>query len=97
MNITLVKKILGDGNACKKCIDVEKRLHDSGQIHRIDNVIIADERDPASEGMRLAQQHHVKQAPFFIVEKGDGKASIYTVYFQFVKEVLQIQEQTSHI
>ena len=97
MNITLVKKILADGSPCKKCADVEKRLHDSGQIQRIDKVLIADERDPDSEGMRLAKQYQVKQAPFFMVEKNDGNVDIYTVYFQFVKEVLEMQDSTVEI
>jgi len=66
-------------------------------MQRIDNVLIADERDPQSEGMRLAQQHQVTQAPFFIVKKNDGSSDIYTVYFQFVKEVLEIHDATAKI
>ncbi len=89
MKITLVKKIKADGSPCRKCADVEKRLLDSGQMASIDEVIIADERDPSSLGMLLAEQHQVERAPFFLVEADDGTISIYTVYFQFVKEVLQ--------
>ncbi len=47
--------------------------------------------------MRLARKHQVKQAPFFIVEKNDGSSDIYTVYLQFVKEVLQMQDATAKI
>lgn len=89
MKITLVKKIKKDGSPCRKCADVEKRLLDSGQMAYIDEVIIADERDPQSPGMQLAQQHQVDLAPFFMVQASDGTVKIYTVYFQFVKEVLQ--------
>ncbi len=78
-----------DGSPCRKCLDVEKRLHDTGQMDSIDEVIIADERDPDSLGMRLALQHKVEQAPFFLVEGVNHEISVYTIYFQFVKEVLQ--------
>ena len=89
MKITLVKKIKADGSPCKKCADVEKRLLESGQMESIDEVIVADERDPESLGMQLAKLHQVNLAPFFLVEDDDGTTSIFTVYFQFVKEVLQ--------
>ncbi len=88
MQISMVKKIKEDGTPCKKCAEVENRLKESGLIDRIDQVIIADERDPQSEGMQLAAQHKVDHAPFFIVEENDKAPRIYTVYFQFLKEVL---------
>ncbi len=89
MKITLVKKILADGSPCKKCGDVLGRLEDSGQMASIDEVIIADERDPTSPGMLLAAEYSVDRAPFFVVENDDGKVDIYTVYFKFVKDVLE--------
>ncbi|MFL0802226.1 MAG: hypothetical protein K6L81_00790 [Agarilytica sp.] len=89
MKITLVKKILKDGSLCKKCIDVGNKLESSGHIARIDEVVLADERDPESAGIALAREHNVNFAPFFIVEK-DGEAPvIYTVYMKFLKEVLE--------
>jgi len=90
MRITFVKKILHDGQPCPKCADVEARLVDSGRISRIDRVVVADERDPESEGMRLAVRHEVARAPFFIVEDPDDEGSsttVYTVYLRFVREV----------
>ena len=93
MKITLVKKILADGSPCKKCGDVINKLESSGQMQRIDEVIVADERDPESAGMLIAQKHSVDRAPFFVVEKDSGEIDIYTVYFKFVKEVLD--QQTS--
>ncbi|MFN3236205.1 MAG: hypothetical protein ACE37D_03995 [Pseudomonadales bacterium] len=87
MNITFVKKILKDGQPCQKCQDVEKRLIDSGQMDRIDTVLVADERDPDSPGNLLANEVGAARAPFFVVEDG-GEKKVYTVYFKFAKEVL---------
>ncbi len=89
MTITMVKKVNADGTACRKCAEVEQRLEDAGLTALIDHTVIADSRDPDSKGMQLAKKHGVDVAPFFIVESEDGNYTIYTVYFQFVKEVLQ--------
>ena len=59
-----------------------------GHMSRIDEVLIADERDERSPGMRLAVENDVKLAPFFVVEDR-GETRIYTVYFKFVKEELE--------
>ena len=88
MHITFVKKIRADGEPCRKCAEVEKRLIDAGLMSRIDEVAIADERDPASPGMHLAAKYEVAVAPFFVVRE-DGSERVYTIYFQFLKEVLQ--------
>ena len=88
MHITFVKKIKADGEPCRKCAEVEKRLNDAGLMSRIDAVVIADERDPQSAGMTLAAAHQVAVAPFFVVREDDGTEQVYTVYFQFLKEVL---------
>ena len=88
MHITFVKKILASGEPCPKCADVEARLNASGQMASIDRTIVADERDPGSEGMQLAAKLDVKRAPFFVVDE-EGKAPVvYTVYFKFAREVL---------
>ncbi|MEE9552551.1 MAG: hypothetical protein V3V89_05840 [Gammaproteobacteria bacterium] len=88
MQISMVKKIKEDGSPCKKCAEIEKRLKKAGLMDRIDQVIIADERDQQSEGMQLAAKYKVERAPFFIVEEESVAPRIYTVYFQFLKEVL---------
>jgi hypothetical protein len=91
MHISMVKKIKADGSPCRKCAEVEKRLEDAGLNDRINRIIIADERDPESEGMRLAAEYNVDRAPFFIVEE-DGKAPrIFTIYMKFLKEILEIE------
>ena len=89
MKITFVKKIKADGNPCRKCAEVQERLENEGYLDKINQTAIADERDMNSEGMLLAKQHNVSQAPFFIVEEEGKKTAIYTVYFQFVNEVLK--------
>lgn len=89
MKITFVKKILADGSPCKKCADVMEKLESSGQINQIDEVLVADERDPFSPGIKLASDLVVDRAPFFVVEKEGEAPQVYTVYMKFVKEVLQ--------
>lgn len=86
MHIVFVKKILASGEPCAKCADVEARLQANDEMPRIDRVVVADERDPNSEGMRLAARHGVLVAPFFIVEDG-SKTTVYTVYLRFSKEI----------
>ena len=88
MKITAVKKIKADGSPCRKCGDVFDKLEQSGLSAKIDQVVVADERDPSSEGMILALKHNVEAAPFFIVEENDGSTRVYTVYSRFLKEVL---------
>lgn len=88
MHITFVKKILESGEPCAKCADVEARLEKNGQREAIDEVLIADERDPDSAGMKLAAELAVTRAPFFVVTGDDGEKKVYTVYFKFAKEVL---------
>lgn len=89
MKITLVKKILADGSPCRKCGDVLERLEESGHLSRIDEILVADERDPTSPGMLLAAELGVDRAPFFVVARDDGSTEVFTVYFKFVKEVLE--------
>lgn len=89
MKITLVKKILADGSPCRKCADVLSKLEESGQIDRIDEILVADESDKTSPGMVLAKNLQVDRAPFFVVEQDDQPPKVYTVYLKFLKEVLE--------
>jgi len=84
----MVKKIMKDGSPCRKCANVINQLEGSNLLDRIDQIVIADERDPNSAGMILAKEHNVDLAPFFVVEEDGQATKIYTVYFKFVKEVL---------
>ena len=88
MKITLVKKILRDGTPCKKCGEVLERMEKDDQLRLMDEILVADERDPGSDGMLLAAALGVDRAPFFVVTYDDGRQQVYTVYLQFVKEVL---------
>lgn len=97
MKITLVKKILADGSPCKKCADVLEKLEESGHMARIDQVLVADERDPRSPGMLLATQYDVNRAPFFLVEKADEEPLIYTVYLKFLRDVLEQKTDDSAV
>lgn len=88
MHISMIKKIKEDGTPCRKCDEIEQRLREAGLLNRIDQIIIADERDPDSAGMRLAAQYGIERAPFFLVQDENTPPRIYTVYFKFLKEVL---------
>jgi hypothetical protein len=85
--ITFVKKIKADGSPCRKCAEVEARLDGAGLMSRIARTIIADERDPSSEGMRLARDLGIDAAPFFVVTEGEER-TVYTSYVRLLKEVL---------
>ncbi len=87
MHITFVKKIKADGTECRKCIEVQSRLEKDGYIEKINTIVIADENDDNSMGLKLAKKYEVEQAPFFIVEDDENNIAIYTVYFKFIKEI----------
>ncbi|MDT4785643.1 hypothetical protein FQZ97_179800 [compost metagenome] len=89
MRITLVKKVLADGQDCRKCRDVMERLERGGHLGRIDRILVADERDPASAGWMAAQHYGVDTAPFFVVRHDDGREQVYTVFLAFVRDILQ--------
>ena len=91
MTITMVKKIKEDGSPCRKCEEVTRRLADAGLTDRIDRIVIADERDPESEGMLLAGRYKIDRAPFFIVNEEGKEPVIYTVFMKFLREVLQAE------
>jgi len=95
MHITFVKKILSSGELCKKCREVSERLESEGLINSIDYIAIADERDASSEGIRLAKQHHVERAPFFLVEH-DGETLVFDIYFKFKKFMHENGFTSSH-
>ena len=87
-HIVFVKKILANGEMCKKCQEVSERLSTEGLIEYIDEIAIADERDASSTGMRLAKQHNVERAPFFLVEDGED-ILVFDIYFKFKKYMAQ--------
>jgi hypothetical protein len=89
MKIVMVKKILADGSPCKKCGEVLERLESSNLMRGIDEVIVADERDPSSAGLALAKELDVERAPFFVVYRDGQAPEVHTVYIKFAREVLE--------
>ena len=57
MHITFVKKIKTDGTECRKCIEVQSRLEKDGYIEKINAIVIADENDENSAGIKLAKKY----------------------------------------
>jgi hypothetical protein len=94
-HITFVKKILLDGELCKKCAEVSERLERDGLLDFINQIAIAEESDAESEGMRLARDYKVSRAPFFVVEEDDGTVHIFDIYFKF-KKYLSNRAETEH-
>jgi phosphoadenosine phosphosulfate reductase len=88
MRVTMVKKRLLNGEPCKKCVDAEKLLESRGLWSRVDEVVWAIEGDPDSAGMKLAREHQVDLAPFFVVRDDQGGTRVYTSTLQFIKEAL---------
>lgn len=87
MYIAIVKKVLRDGRECRTCEQAMDQLMARGLWERIDDVVIATEGDPTSPGVRLAAQHNVDVAPFFIV-RDDGGEQVYTSVLQLIRERL---------
>jgi len=89
MKTIMVKKMMPDGSACPKCQQVQQILESRGYLDKIDRIVMASPKEPNGEGMQLVKRHKMKLAPFFVVEKDDGEASVYTSYITFIKEVLE--------
>lgn len=94
MTITFVKKRLLNGDPCPKCVQAQELLDRRGLMPRIDRVVWAQEGDAASEGMRLAAQHGVSLAPFFLVDDSAG-TRVFTSVGVFLREVLDPPVATS--
>jgi len=69
MTVTMVKKRLADGSACKKCVEAEDFLKDRGLWNAIDEVVYYEEADPESPGAVLAREHGMERAPFFLFQR----------------------------
>ncbi len=55
MRIVMVKKIMADGQECKKCREVAQRLKENDEMRYIDEVIWADVNDSESAGYKVAK------------------------------------------
>jgi len=67
MKVTFVKKVLADSMLYHKCSDAEANLLSRGLFGRFDKITIADERDPASAGMR-GIRYRLRPSPSWIKE-----------------------------
>ena len=88
MSVTMVKKRLLNGEPCKKCAQAEEVLRRRGLWQRIDRVVIADEADAESEGMRMARQLGMETAPFFVISDGAGPPKVFESVLTLIKDGL---------
>lgn len=84
----MVQKIKLNGELCAKSARVLQDLEQRNLLSKIHQFFIADARDIASTGYKLATQHKVDTAPFFIVTLDNGSTRLYTTYLRFLREVL---------
>jgi len=88
MSVIMVKKRLLNGEPCKKCAQAEEVLRRRGLWERIDRVVIADEVDADSEGMRMARELKMETAPFFVVSDGAGPPRVFDSVLTLIKDAL---------
>ena len=88
MSVIMVKKRLLNGEPCKKCAQAEEVLRRRGLWQRIDRVVIADEADAESEGMRMARELEMETAPFFVVSEGGGPPRVFESVLTLIKDGL---------
>ncbi len=74
VKVIMVKKRLGDGSACKKCLEAEEFLRQRGLWDAIHEVVYYDEDEPESPGAVLAREHGMDRAPFFVFERAGQPA-----------------------
>lgn len=82
-HVTFVKKILSSGKTCSRCLAVRAQLKADGLLNSINHVIVADDNNTDSIGLRLAKQYAVEKVPFFIVDDELGKTHIFQDYQEF--------------
>lgn len=83
LTVLFVKKVLADGEPCRKCREVEERLRKDGLMPRVDAVLLARDDDPDSPGASLAGRHGVQRAPFFVLRFPDGEERVIESYLAF--------------
>jgi len=85
--ITMVKKLLANGEPCAKCSQAQELLERRGLWDQIDEVVWAREGDPASPGAQLAQRHQVELAPFFVISEDGQGDRVVTSTLKLVQEL----------
>jgi phosphoadenosine phosphosulfate reductase len=84
--ITMVKKVLVNGEPCRKCARAEEMLRARGIWERIDEVLLVSESDPSSPGAALANRHGIASAPFFVMRDGDDER-VFDSTLELIKAV----------
>jgi phosphoadenosine phosphosulfate reductase len=95
--ITMVKKLLQNGEPCAKCGQAEDMLRGRGVWDQIDEVVWAREGDAESPGARLAQKHGVELAPFFIIERPGKDAEVVSSTLKLIKELSSTKRPTASL
>jgi phosphoadenosine phosphosulfate reductase len=85
--ITMVKKLLLDGEPCPKCAQAEEMLKARGVWAQIDEVVWAKEGDAESSGARLAQKYGVDLAPFFVIERPGQPDEVVQSTLKLIKDL----------
>ena len=71
------KKVLANGEDCRKCKEVRQRLEQGGYLPRIHRTLVADERDPNSAGWMVAAQYGVRprRSSWFATTTGANRST----------------------
>lgn len=85
--ITMVKKLLQNGEPCAKCVRAEEMLRGRGVWEQIDAVVWAKEGDPESDGAQLGRKYGVDLAPFFVIERPGEKAEVLESVLGLIKQL----------
>ena len=85
--VTMVKKLLQNGQPCAKCTQAEEMLRARGVWDQVDEVVWAREGDAESPGARLAQKYGVELAPFFIIERPGKNDEVVSSTLKLIKEL----------
>lgn len=81
--VIFVRKRLAGGDTCGKCREIERRLRFDGLMERLDEVLEAEEGNPASAGALIAERLGVTRAPFFVIRHADGRERVIESYLAF--------------
>jgi phosphoadenosine phosphosulfate reductase len=85
--VTMVKKLLANGEPCGKCVQAQELLERRGLWDQIDEVVWAQEGDSASPGARLAERYQVDLAPFFVITETGQSDRVVTSTLKLMQEL----------
>ena len=89
MSVVMVKKILEDGEFCRKCKDVQGKL-ESDTLASMSERRLQRYETTSSDGATLAKDFDVATAPFFVVRDDEqGEWKLVRSYLQLKKMLLK--------